>query len=184
MTLLILGLVLFFGVHLAPRALGVRDALQARLGEGPYKGLYALGALAGLVAVWFGYAAAPFTPVYAPPDAGRALAHALMPAAFVLVAGANMKSNLKRFVSHPMSLGVLLWAALHLANNGDLASVLTFGAFAAFALIDVFVTGGRQTPPAPQPLRKDAILLAAGLVAYAAALWAHGAIFGVYVIGV
>ena len=54
MTLLILGLVVFFATHVFTMAREPRAALVGRLGEGPYKGLYSLVALAGIVLIWIG----------------------------------------------------------------------------------------------------------------------------------
>jgi uncharacterized membrane protein len=39
-----------------------------------------------------------------------------------------------RITRHPMMWGIGLWAILHMAANGDLASLVFFGTFAALAL--------------------------------------------------
>ena len=49
MTLLLIGIVIFAGVHLLAMLLpGARDGLRERLGEGPFKGLFSLVSLIGL----------------------------------------------------------------------------------------------------------------------------------------
>lgn len=183
MTLLIVGLAAFFGAHLIPSLGGVRDGVVARLSLNGYKLAFTLLAGVGLVLIILGYQRAAFTPVYTPldPATARSLAHTVMPLAFILLAGANMRSNLKRYVAHPMSLGVLLWAGVHLANRGDVASILLFGAFALYALFNI-VTGKRGPTPPVQPRIKDLILIVAALVAYGAAIFLHG-YFGVRVVG-
>ena len=51
MTFMIAGLVLFFAAHTLTTARESRAVLIQRIGEGPYKGLYSLVSLAGLVLV-------------------------------------------------------------------------------------------------------------------------------------
>lgn len=182
MYLLVAGMVVFFGVHLFPIAATARSRLIGRIGLGAYKGFFSVVALLGLLLIVIGYRDAPFEPVYPPIDAARGLAHAVMPLAFILVAGANMKSNLKRFVRHPLSLGVLAWALVHLAANGDLASVLLFGGFAAFSVIDMLFISESPPPPPPRPRIKDLMLVLAGGVAFLAVMWLHG-VLGPAVIG-
>src|SRR5512145_3162250 len=96
MTLLILGLVLFLGVH-STRIVadGWRSATIARLGEKPWKGLYSLLSIAGFVLLVIGYGAARQAPVvlYAPPAWARHLAALLTVPAFVLVVAAYVPGN-------------------------------------------------------------------------------------------
>lgn len=189
MALLLLGLALFFAAHLFPRLRAQRAAVIERFGEGPYKGAFSVVSISALVMIVLGYqddAWLASDDFYTPnPERGRAVAHALMPFAFILVAGANMKSNLKRFVRHPMSWGVLLWSASHLSANGELRSVILFGAFGVFAALSMILTSaaGSTPPPPQQPQRKDLILIAAGLVAYVGVIWAHTVVFDVPVAG-
>ncbi|MEO1292202.1 MAG: NnrU family protein [Pseudomonadota bacterium] len=185
MTLLIAGMVVFMLPHLAPRLLNARDALIARLGEGGYKIAYSVVSLIGLVMIVYGYKQAPVIPIYEPLENRLAIAHAVMPFAFVLFAGGHMKSNLKRWVRHPMSWGALLWSVTHLANRGDVASLILFGGFAVFAVLSMVLISAQtvREMPAPRAPVKDVILIGAGLVAYAVALVLHGVVGGVYVFG-
>ena len=180
MALLLLGMVLFFVPHFLG-ILGLKNGLKQRLGEGPFKGIYSLLSLAGIVLIVMGYRDAPFDPVYTPME-GRAVPHALMPFAVILAAGANMKSNLKQFIRHPMALAVLLWSISHLSVRGDLASLMVFGAFGIFAILNMTLTKAAPLPPT-QPRAKDVMLVVAGLVGYGAIAWLHGAIGGVPVMG-
>ncbi|MEL6980519.1 MAG: NnrU family protein [Pseudomonadota bacterium] len=181
MTLLLLGIALFMAPHLLSLAKPARAAVAGAIGALPLKGAHALISILGVVLIVHGYQAAEIIPLYDPLP-NRAVPHALMPFAFIMLAGAHMKSNLKRYVRHPMAIGVMLWAISHLAVRGDLASVLLFGAFGLYALAD-FIISRPAAPPVLQPRAKDAILVIAGLIAYAAVMWAHGAVFGVYVVG-
>ena len=188
MTLLILGLVLFLGVH-SVRVLGEdgRNALRARLGEGGFKGLYTLVSLAGFVLIVWGYGAARQAPVqlWVPPVWTRHLAAVLTIPAFVLLVAAYVPGNsIKARLHHPMVLGIKTWAFAHLLANGMLAQALLFGSFLVWAALSFRAARQRdrlaQVVYAPGRLGPTLVTVAVGLVAWAAfAFWAHGALIGV-----
>ena len=180
MTLLVLGLALFMIPHVLSLAGDLKPRLKAMLGASRYKLVHAALSAAGLVLMVIGYQRAPVEPLYAPFSAPMA-ALSLMPLAFILLAGAKMRSNIKRYVRHPMSLGVLIWAVTHLSVRGDVASVLLFGGFALFALKNLLTS---PTPPQPPeaPRSADVATVVAGLAAFAVVLWLHGAIGGAPVV--
>lgn len=188
MTLLILGLVLFLGVH-SVRVLGEdgRNALRARLGEGGYKGLYTLVSLAGFALIVWGYGAARQAPVqlWVPPVWTRHLAAVLTIPAFVLLVAAYVPGNsIKARLHHPMVLGIKTWAFAHLLANGMLAQALLFGSFLVWAALSFRAARQRdrlaQVVYAPGRLGPTLVTVAVGLVAWAAfAFWAHGALIGV-----
>lgn len=181
MPLLIAGLLVFLGIHLLPSAVPAKAALVGRLGPQRYKGLFSLVALAGFALIVYGKAHAPFIPVWQPPPWARHFALAVMPFALMLLASSHMKSNVKRVTRHPMLWGVLLWALAHLAANGDLASILLFGGFAVYAPFAMWSANrrGAKLADRPQPPGRDAMVVVAGLVAYAALLVLHPVLFGV-----
>ena len=110
MSLLVAGLVLFISVHLIPSVVPLRAALIARLGPGPYRGLFSLVAAAGVILIVWGFARAPFEPLYAAPAWGRQVAMFAVPVGLVLFAAANMPTHIRAVLRHPMLLGLLLWA--------------------------------------------------------------------------
>lgn len=168
MATLISGIVVFFGIHFLP-SLPLRDQLHAKLGESGYKGLFSLGALVGLVLIVLGFRAAEFVPVWDPLPFGRNLAIFSMPVIAILVIASNMPNNIKRWVRHPMLIGITLWAAVHLLANGDLASSIIFASFLVFSILDIVLVeaGGRgKTAEAVSPIWDLATVLA-GLVLYA-----------------
>jgi uncharacterized membrane protein len=185
MTLLISGLILFLGIHLFPRLRGVRGRIIGRLGERAYQGVFSVFALVGLVLIVFGMARAPFVAVYSPPSWGKTPAFVLMPVSLMLLAAANMPTNLKRFTRHPMLWGVVLWSSVHLLANGDLASLMLFGAFGIYALVDMALANmqGLALGPARYPMRKDLMVVGAGIVAYLVLVFLHGYLFGVSLVG-
>ncbi len=179
MTLLILGLILFLGWHLLPTRPDLRARLVARLGEGPYKGLFSLVSIAAFVLLVWGYRAAPFVPVWDPPVWMRHLTLLLMVLAAILMVAAYVPGRIKAKLKHPFLTSVKTWAVAHLLANGDLASILLFGSFLAYAVYDRISVKGRQerglvTVAASGPVRNDVIAVVGGLVVYVViAFWLH-----------
>ena len=181
MTLLVAGLALFVAVHLLPSVVPLRDVLVARLGAGAYRGLFSLVAAAGLVLVVWGFSRAPFEPLYNAPAWGRQVAIVAVPVALVLLAAANMPTHIRAVLRHPMLLGVLLWAIAHLLSNGDLRSVVLFGGFAGYAVIDLISVVARGKRPSTEKaprLAMDGVAIVAGLVAAGLLTYFHTALFG------
>lgn len=183
MTTLALGLALFLGSHLLPTVPPARAALVGRLGDKAYRGVFALVSLAGLVLIVIGYrAAGPGAQLFAPLPAAIAAAPVLMTVAFVLFAAANMRTHLRRALGHPMLLGTVIWAGVHLAANGDARATLLFGAFLAWALVDLASAIRRRAVKTFEPTaRQDAIAVVAGVVVALAFMAFHRPLFGVAV---
>lgn len=184
-----LGLVVFFAAHLfaAFRRRGPGD-LPERLGVLPYRGLFSLVSIAGLVLIVIGYGELRnLYPVWSPPDWTRHIPLLVMAPAMVLFVAAEAPAGrIKRLAKHPMLFGVKLWAAAHLVANGDLASIILFGAFLAFAVLDRIVVKRRATAasaPAAVSAKGDAIALVGGLALYfAIVFFLHEAVIGVPVV--
>jgi uncharacterized membrane protein len=170
---LIIGLVVFLGVHsISIVGHRWRDRMIARLGAGPWRGLYSLVALAGLALTVYGYGRARETPVilYVPPVWLRDTVVMLMVLVFPLVFAAYFPGLIRAMLKHPMLAGVKLWAALHLLANGSLADVVLFGSVLAWAVADRISLGRRPTRPihtAPPSRWNDAIALVLGVAVYA-----------------
>ena len=181
MSLLITGLLLFLGIHLLPMFSNTRHALHRKLGSNSYRGLFSLIAAAGLALIIWGMSKAPFLPLLEPPGWSRPLASAVMPLVFILLAAANIPCNLRRLLRHPMLIATLLWSAVHLLANGDQASLILFGSFGLWAVIDLISASLRSNTQANSPAswRMDAVAVALGLLAYALVARFHGALFGV-----
>jgi uncharacterized membrane protein len=175
MELLIAGLLLFFAVHMVPERPALRARLAGSLGELPYKGVFSLIAVGGVVLIVIGYGRAETVHLWAPLTGVRPLVHGLMLIAFILLAAAYLPNNLRRIVPHPMLAAVIIWAGAHLLVRGDLASVLLFGSFltyAAFAWWSANRRGARK--PARRRARwRDALTVGVGLFAYLTVLHFH-----------
>jgi uncharacterized membrane protein len=161
MPILILGLVLFLGVHsVRIVADDWRSRVIAARGLGPWKGLYSLASGAGfaLVVVGFGQARRETLSLWSPPRWTHDVAGLLTLAAFVLVTAAFVPGNgIKARLKDPMILGVKTWALAHLLANGSLADVVLFGSFLAWSVLD-FRAARRRRAAGTAAGRDDAAL--------------------------
>lgn len=181
MAWLSIGLILFFVVHAVPWWPSARNGIVAALGATAYRALFAIVSGVGFVAIVVGFVKAPHVPVYAPPSWGSGAALALMLPAMVLVVAAYVPGNIRRLTPHPMLWGVLLWSLAHLAANGDRASLMLFGSFAMYAVLDMMSANrrGAHKRIEPVPLSRDGVAVITGLIAYAGLLRLHPFLFGV-----
>ena len=192
MLMLILGLVLFLGVH-STRIVadGWRGATIARIGALPWKGLYTVVSIAGFVLLVWGYGLARQQPVplWSPPRGMNHLAALLMVFSFILLVATYVPRNaIKARLHHPMVLAVKVWALAHLLSNGNLADVVLFGAFLVWAVLSFRAARARDraagTVYAAGTALGTAITVAVGLAAWAGfAFWGHAVLIGVRPLG-
>jgi uncharacterized membrane protein len=190
--LLILGLVLFLGVHTLTTQRDARAALIGKFGRGGYMGLYSLASFAGLALTVWGYSvyrATGWIDVWSPPVAFRHVTLLLMLPAVILVVASYIRGRIYTTLKHPMLAGIKLWAAAHLLANGDLGSIVLFGSFLAWAVYDRISLKHRADAGAPPiPVGgpgNDVIAVAVGVVVYVALAFAfHPLVIGVPVVGV
>jgi uncharacterized membrane protein len=188
MTILILGLLLFLGVH-STRIFADdwRTAQLKRRGEGPWKGIYALLSLAGFGMIIWGFGLARQQPVvlWMPPVGMRHVAALLTLIAFVLLVATYVPRNaIKSSMHHPMLLAVKVWAFAHLLSNGKLADLLLFGAFLGWAIVCFISARKRDRAAGTQypagTLGGTVATVVVGAAAWAGfAFWLHGALIGV-----
>jgi len=181
MEVLVLGLVLFLGIHLLPVLTGMRHALYMRLGEKGYKGLFSVISALGLVLIVVGYMRAPSEPrLFNPFPAAIHAAPLVMLVSFVLLAAANMRTHIRRRLQHPMLIGVGLWATVHLLANGEIKATLLFGAFLAYVVIDLVSAVQRHAVKDFTPVaRQDAMAVGAAVVIALLVMAFHRHLFGV-----
>jgi len=171
MIYLVLGLVLFIGVHsISIIAPAWRDRTAARLGNA-WRGLYSVMAIAGFIVIFWGYGIARHHPVmlYVPPAWTHSITAVLMLPVFTLFLAAYLPGRIQSSLKHPMLLSVMLWAAAHLISTGTLADVVLFGGFLAWAVVDRISfrwRTQRPIPMAPSMKLNDGIAIVAGLAAY------------------
>jgi uncharacterized membrane protein len=192
LLVMILGLILFLGVHTLTTQRKLRARVIASTGEGGYKIGYTLASFAGLALIIWGFAiyrATGWINVWNPPTALRHLSVALMLPAVILVVASYIRGRIYTTLKHPMLTGIKLWAAAHLLANGDLGSIILFGSFLAWAVYDRISLKHRSDAGAPPiPVGgpgNDLIAIAVGVVAYLALAFAfHPVVIGVPVVGV
>jgi uncharacterized membrane protein len=190
MYILLLGLVIFFGVHSVSIVNDPwRNRMAASLGEWTWKGAYALVAVAGFVLIVWGYGLARQEPVvlYTPPVWLHTVAMVLLVPVFPLLLATYLPGRIQTAAKHPMLAATKLWAVAHLLANGMLADVLLFGAFLVWAVWDRISMKRRTQRPVPSvpPARaNDLIAVVGGLGFYAAfVFWLHGWLIGVPLVG-
>ena len=182
-----LGVIVWSVVHAMPSlAPGVKANLVGKLGEGPYKGVFAVAIVASIVLMVIGWQSAIADIVYEPPAWGRHPAMLLMLIAFLLFAFSHGKSNLKRYIRHPQLTAVVVWAVAHLLANGDSRSVVLFGVIGVWALVEMVLLNrrdGAPTLPEPRPWSAELKPIIIGVVLYIVFVFAHPWLFGVSPIG-
>ncbi|MBN4055749.1 NnrU family protein [bacterium AH-315-J23] len=170
MYFLIIGVIVFFATHLyssfRSRAPG-RD-IKVRLGMMKYMGLYSIFSGAGFVLILWGYGLArPSASVYTPPDWGVHVNMAFMlPALILLLAAYGPRGYIKQMVKHPMLLSIMFWSVGHLLANGELNSVILFGSFLVYAIIDRFAVNGRVFPVKKITIIADLYAVIVGTAVY------------------
>ena len=192
LLVMILGLILFLGVHILTTRRELRASVVASMGEGGYKIGYSLASFAGLALIVWGFAqyrATGWIEVWNPPTALKHITVALMLPAVILVVASYIRGRIYTTLKHPMLAGVKLWAAAHLLANGDLGSIILFGSFLGWAVFDRISLKHRTDAGAPPiPVGgpgNDLIAIAVGIIAYLALAFAfHPVVIGVPVIGV
>jgi uncharacterized membrane protein len=192
MQWLILGLVIFLGVHsVRIVADGWRAHTIARLGLQPWKGAYALLSLLGFALIVVGFGEARLNPVWVwqPPLPMRHIAALLTLVAFIFLVAAYVPGNaIKARLRHPMLLGTKVWALAHLLANGKLADIVLFGAFLVWAILCFRASRQRDRATPPPVLPRSAVAtgltVVLGVAAWAAfAFWGHAKLIGVSPLG-
>jgi uncharacterized membrane protein len=187
LALEILGLIVFLGTHVFVTMRDRRAAVVSRIGEWPYRGLFSLVSIVGILLIAYGFAAyraAGMITLWYPPAWTRHIVEALMWPASIMIAAAYIPGNIKRVLKHPMLAGVKTWAFAHLCANGDLGGIILFGSVLAWAVYDR-ITLKRRTDPGAPPIpiggtKNDIIAVIVGTIIYLAL----GFVFHPIVIGV
>lgn len=163
MTLIILGVALWWGAHLFKR---LAPARRAAMGD-KAKGAVALLLVGSVVLMVLGYRGAEQVDLWYPPAFLVHVNNLLMVLAFYLYAASGSKTAITRVIRHPQLTGFKTWAVAHLLVNGDLASVILFGGLLAWAVVEVIVINRAESAwvrPAPAPARKEVTAVVATLV--------------------
>ncbi len=172
MTLLFLGVALWWAAHIFKRVAPATRANMGNAGRGLVTGLVLLS----VVLMVLGYRGADFVPVYTPfPGAGH-VNNTLMLVSLFLFGVGGTKGTLYPRMRHPMLWGTVIWAVAHLLVNGDRASVLLFGGIGLWALVHMALinrSGPWIRPINGRGLKGDAMNIAGALILLALIALVH-----------
>lgn len=152
MTLLILGLFLWWVLHLAPVfSTGLQKRLAGKIGQGPSKGVTALAILGSVVLMTIGYQNVDSDVLWVAPGFLWHINNLLMVIAILLFIAGSFPSHIRRVIRHPQLIGTKVWALAHLLVNGDVASIVLFGGLLAWAVVAMIGTNRRDGPRGLKP---------------------------------
>lgn len=180
MLLLALGVFLTAALHLVAAVPSLKAALKARLGEKAYGPLFGVGTIIGIAIIVLGWRSSDFVAVYDPPAWGRHANFLFTLIAFICVGIFLCRGSLRQKLRFPMAFAVIFWAIGHLIANGDLASIILFGGFLAYAVLHIVIgtlNGVRPSPVVRQG--HDLLSLFVGIALYGVMIQAHHALIGV-----
>jgi len=187
----IIGLIVFLGAHVFVTMRDERAKLIVRFGEWPYRGLFSLVSIIGIVLIGYGFAsyraAGPIV-IWNPPPWTHHIVEALMWPASIMIVAPYIPGNIKRVLKHPMLAGVKIWAFAHLCANGDLGGIVLFGSVLAWAVYDRITLKHRGDAGAPAipagGWTNDIIAVVVGTIVYLALGFVfHPAVIGVPAFG-
>ena len=183
MNRLALGVLLWSVVHLFTAvSVDLRKSLINRIGEYPYKGVFALLLIFSIYLIISGWGLSTSEEtLYTAPEWGAHATGALLFVGFILFFAPYPPNNFKRMLRHPQLIGTIFWSAGHLLSTGSLRSVILFGGFTAWGLIEIVLISRRDgdwvKPDKVSPL-KDVSLVLFGSLVFVVFLFTHHMIFG------
>lgn len=183
MTSLLLGVLLWSIMHFLPAAdISIRTNLIARLGEKPYKGLFSLLMALSIYLLITGWKSTTPELTYLAPTWGRHATALLTLIGFILFVAPYFANNFKRVLRHPQLTGLICWGVGHLLSNGETRSLILFGGFTAWAIIEILLLNrrdGNWIKPDPAPRKNDVFCIILGIGVYALMVLAHEWLFAV-----
>ena len=180
MTLLAFGVLATALMHLVAAVPPAKAALKARLGDKAYGPVFGIASLVGIAIIVIGWRMSPFVPVYDPPEWGRHANFLLTLIGFICLGIFIFRGNLRQKLRFPMAWAAIFWATGHLLANGDLASIILFGGFLAYALAHIAIGTANGVRPSPEVRQgHDLVSVLIGIALYGIMAQLHGALIGV-----
>ena len=188
MAFLVLGVSLWFFIHIFPSIfIKPRLRLLDLIGLKIYQAIFSILLLTSFAIIIYGWKSTTPLTVYDLSDWGKQLNWILMLVALIFFMSGIHPTNLKRFIRHPMLLGVATWAFGHLLVNGDIRSIILFGGMGAWSLLSIVTINRRDgdwLKPKKVPIKKDAITISIAIIMYVVLLFAHPYLSGVKIIAI
>ena len=191
MLLFILGLLLFFSIHMLPFFPEYRTQLIEKLDndtidtEVMYKIIFSVISLLGLILVGIGKGSIEFISLWDIPELFRYIAVVLILTSFILMVAAYPPNNIKRYVPHPMLTGIIIWGVTHMIVNGDVTSLILFGSFVIYSVVAIKLTNRREQDKSSEqdaqesvPVVKDVVVVGIAMLGFLLVLWLHKFLFG------
>jgi uncharacterized membrane protein len=180
MTLIVLGLLMWWAGHFFKRLAPARRAALGDGGRGLVAALVVLGVVLMVIGYrgseWLGIEGAAHVDLWYPPAFLTHVNNLLMIFAFYLYAASGMKTRITRVIRHPQLTAVKTWAIAHLLVNGDVASVVLFGGILGWAVVSVILIN-RAEPrgplPAPAPAGREIGAVVGALVVTGVVMLVH-----------
>jgi uncharacterized membrane protein len=180
MILLAFGVLATALMHLVAAVPSLKARLKAATGERAYGPVFGIASLIGIAIIVMGWRAADFVPVYDAPEWGRHANYLLTLIAFVCLGIFIFRGSLRQKLRFPMAFAAIFWAVGHLLANGDLASLILFGGFLAYALAHIVIGTANGVRPSPDVRGgHDLVSILIGIALYGVVVQLHGALFGV-----
>ena len=180
MLLLAFGVFFTAALHLVAAVPSLKARIKARVGEKAYGPLFGIASIVGIVIIVLGWRSSDFVFVYDPPEWGRHANYLLTLIAFICLGIFLCRGSLRQTLRFPMAFAAIFWATGHLLANGDLASVILFGGFLAYAVLHIIIGTVNGVRPSPV-VRQGHNLLSffVGIALYGVMIQAHQALIGV-----
>ncbi|WP_373503224.1 NnrU family protein [Aestuariivirga sp.] len=180
MILLAFGVLFTAILHLVAAVPTLKARLKAAVGDKAYGPVFGFASLLGIVIVVLGWRASDFVFVYDPPEWGRHANFLLTLIAFICLGIFIFRGSLRQKLRFPMAIAAIFWAVGHLLANGDLASIILFGGFLAYAVAHIVIGTINKVRPSPE-VRKghDLVSVLIGIALYGVMAQLHGALIGV-----
>jgi uncharacterized membrane protein len=165
MTMLIAAAAFFLAIHFFVSGTRLRDVIVGAIGERPYLGVFSLVSVAAIIWLVMSYNAAFAAGGEVWWDLGAGVRHLgiiVIAIAFLFVVSGILTSNpaalgeegsvakenvatgILRITRHPFLWGTALWAAFHVAANGDAPSVIFFGTFLVLAVVGTYLIDAKR----------------------------------------
>jgi uncharacterized membrane protein len=183
MILLVLGVLATSLIHLVAAVPALKAGLKARIGERAYGPVFGVASLVGLVIIVIGWQwtrEVEFIDVYDPPEWGRHVNYLLTLIGFICLGIFLFRGSFRQKLRFPMAIAAMFWATGHLFANGDLASVVLFGGFLAYAIAHIVIASANGIRPSPEVRQgHDLVSVLAGLALYGVMTQLHPVLIGV-----
>jgi uncharacterized membrane protein len=183
MVLLIIGLVMWSGLHFIPSlAIHSRTQLISKWGEKKYRNIFSILVVFSIILMVLGWRSIDPVAIYTPPEWGGLITSLFVLITFILFSAAHSESNIKRFIRHPQLTGLIIWSVGHLLSNGDNRSLILFGTLGLWAIMEIIVINNREgawVKPAPVSAKSELLVTMEGTIIFAIFLFAHPYLFGV-----